>query len=72
MSFVMITKMIFLPYIPTTLYNNKKTLPEWTEHVEPCKQVTIYWHRCWKHEGYPHQGAKQSSASQSCLYGKDG
>ncbi len=34
----------------------KKTVPGWTEHVEQYKQVALYWHRCWKDEGLPHQG----------------
>ncbi len=41
--------------IPTTSHTNKKRVPGWTEHVEQYKQVALYWHRCWKDEGHPHQ-----------------
>jgi hypothetical protein len=42
--------------IPTTSPTHKRIVPGWIEYVEQYKQVALYWHKCWKDEGHPHQG----------------
>ena len=33
-----------------------KCVPGWMEHVAKLIQESLYWHRCWKVHGKPHQG----------------
>ncbi len=35
----------------------QKRIPGWSEHVEQFKQESLLWHRQWKAQGSPHDGA---------------
>lgn len=43
-------------HIPTTTPSTKKTVPGWSDEVEHFRQIALYWHKCWKDAGCPHQG----------------
>ena len=43
--------------IPSTEPSSgKKVIPGWNEYVAPLQREALYWHRCWKAHGQPHQG----------------
>ena len=33
-----------------------KCIPGWNDHIERFRQESLFWHRCWKSEGCPHEG----------------
>ena len=43
-------------YISTTAPPSVKSVPGWNEYIVSLMKESLYWHRCWKAQGSPHQG----------------
>ena len=43
-----------LPY--TSLRSTKGRIPGWSEHVEPARQKSLFWHEIWVNCGRPRSG----------------